>query len=191
MLMKILLPSDYASVALPVHGDVVTYILNRSKQTPWGGDHEHSYTLLIRHRRFYYPSTALVVSVTVRVFLTQISNCSGIAVQWNGGFRWRSWRFRYATTTTHALLRRQRRFYYPSTALLLFLLRYVFFLPKFRIVAELPSSGMGGGGYSHSHRQYHWNLKILFWGCLSGAFGSVDVCCNARQSCSIIEQCRP
>ena len=62
--------------------------------------------------------------------------------------RWRSWRFRYASTTTY------RRFYCASTALLLrfycasttllpFLLRFASFWPKFRIVAEAPSSGIG------------------------------------------------
>ena len=55
------------------------------KRTLWGGDHEYSYTLQLRHRRFYY----------------------------------------------------------ASTALLPFLLRFVSFWPKFRIVAESPSSGMG------------------------------------------------
>ena len=41
------------------------------------------------------------------------------------------------------------RFYYDlgtSTALLPFLLRFMSFWPKFRIVAESPSIGMGGGG---------------------------------------------
>ena len=44
------------------------------------------------------------------------------------------------------LLLRPGRFYCASTALLAFLLRFVSFWPKFRIVAESPSSGMGGGG---------------------------------------------
>ena len=33
-------------------------------------------------RRFYY---ALVLSATICVVVTRILNCSGIAVQWNGG----------------------------------------------------------------------------------------------------------
>ena len=37
--------------------------------------------------------------------------------------------------------------------------------------------------YCIGHRQYQRYLNILFWGCLSGAVGSVDVWCSARQSC--------
>ena len=99
MPLKILLRCDYASVALPVHGDVDTWILSRSKQLPWGGDHEDSGTLLLRHRRFY---CALAVSATIRVYDLG-----------------------------------------ASTALLPFLLRFVSFSPKFLIVVESPSSGMG------------------------------------------------
>ena len=37
--------------------------------------------------------------------------------------------------------------------------------------------------YCISRRQYQRFLNILFWGCLSGAVGSVDVWCSARRSC--------
>ena len=37
--------------------------------------------------------------------------------------------------------------------------------------------------YCISRRQYQRFLNILFWRCLSGAVGSVDVWCSARRSC--------
>ena len=49
----------------------------------WNSD-----TLLLRPGRFY---CALAVSATIYVILTNISNRSGIAVQWNGGFIWPLW----------------------------------------------------------------------------------------------------
>ena len=35
--------------------------------------------------------------------------------------------------------------------------------------------------YCISRRQYQRFLNILFWGCLSGAVGSVGVWCSARR----------
>ena len=37
--------------------------------------------------------------------------------------------------------------------------------------------------YYISRRQYQRFLNILYWGCLSGAVGNVDVWCSARRSC--------
>ena len=37
--------------------------------------------------------------------------------------------------------------------------------------------------YCISRRQYQRFLNILFWGCLSGAVGSVSVWCSARRCC--------
>ena len=37
--------------------------------------------------------------------------------------------------------------------------------------------------YCISCRQYQRFLNILFWGCLSGVVGSVNVWCSARRSC--------
>ena len=37
--------------------------------------------------------------------------------------------------------------------------------------------------YCIGSRQYRRYLNILFWGCLSGALGSVDVWCCARRCC--------
>ena len=37
--------------------------------------------------------------------------------------------------------------------------------------------------YCISRRQYQRFLNILFWGCLSGAVGSVGVWCSARRCC--------
>ena len=37
--------------------------------------------------------------------------------------------------------------------------------------------------YCIGRHQYQRYLNILFWGCLSGAVGSVDVWCSARQCC--------
>ena len=51
--------------------------------------------------------------------------------------------FLYRIWNSDTLLVRPWRFYCASTALLPFLLRFVSFWPKFRIVAEAPSSGMG------------------------------------------------
>ena len=53
--------------------------------------------------------------------------------------------FLYIIWTSDTLLLRQGRFYCASTALWPFLLRFVSFWLKFRIVAESPSNGKGGG----------------------------------------------
>ena len=37
--------------------------------------------------------------------------------------------------------------------------------------------------YCIRRRQYQRFLNILFWGCLSGAVGSVNVWCSARRCC--------
>ena len=37
--------------------------------------------------------------------------------------------------------------------------------------------------YCIGRHQYQRFLNILFWGCLRGAVGSVDVWCSARRSC--------
>ena len=37
--------------------------------------------------------------------------------------------------------------------------------------------------YCISRRQYQRFLNIIFWGCLSGAVGSVGVWCSARWCC--------
>ena len=40
--------------------------------------------------------------------------------------------------------------------------------------------------YCISRRQYQRFLNILFWGCLSGAVGSVDVWCSARRCAEVV-----
>ena len=56
---------------------------------------------------------------------------------------WHFISFQYKIWNSDTLLLRPRRFYCASTALLPFLVRFMSFWPKFRIVAESPSSGMG------------------------------------------------
>ena len=40
--------------------------------------------------------------------------------------------------------------------------------------------------YYIGHRQYQCYLNLLLWGCLSGAFGSVDVWCSARRVVEVV-----
>ena len=66
---------SYALVALLYHFYIESEILIRF-------DYDLGASTALLLLRFY---CALVVSATIRVILTKISNRSGIAVQWNGG----------------------------------------------------------------------------------------------------------
>ena len=116
--------------------------------TIWGLDASRALPL-----RFYYASATLLLrSHYVNEDLTTLSlrwwRCScdlATTLAMELRFRCAFVSFLYRIWNSDTLLLRPVRFYCSSTALLSFLLRFVSFWPKFRIVAESPSSGMGGG----------------------------------------------
>ena len=72
--------------------------------------------------------------------------------------------FLYRIWNSDSLRLRPKRFYCASTALLPFLQQFMSFWPKFRIVAESPSSGMGGGGNLYLTPPFYWTaIPLRLW----------------------------
>ena len=110
--------------------------------------HFASTTLPIRS--CYDPTTCTTLKIWLRLVYADVDVAATLLRPWQWSYMHAFFallypfilnlEFRYASATTLALL---LRFYRASTALLPFLLRFVSFWPKFWIVAESPSSGMG------------------------------------------------
>ena len=112
----------------------------------WGLDASSTLPL-----RFYYASVMLLLrfhydnvdlaTLSLRWWRWSCDLATTLAMEL--GFRCAFVSFLYRIWNSDTLLLRPKRFYCASTALLPFLLRFVSFCPKFRIVAESPSSGLG------------------------------------------------
>ena len=101
--------------------------------------------------RFYYASVTLLLrshydnedlaTLSLRWWRCSCDLATSLAMELR--FRCAFVSFLYRIWNSNTLLLRPWPFYYASIALLPFLLRFVSFWPKFRNVAESPSSGMG------------------------------------------------
>ena len=106
--------------------------------------------------RFYYASVTLLLHVRSHYDNEDLATLSlrwwrcscdfATALVMELRFRCAFVSFLYRIWNFDTLLLRRRCFYRASTALLPFLLRFVSFWPKFRIVAESPFSGKMYGG---------------------------------------------